>query len=85
MINMINMKIKDMKGIIGINIIIIILEEEDSKIIEEIIINLKEIMNIMEIIREIQEIGENSFSFILSLLYSSSYSLFSSKAGILLL
>ena len=59
MINTINMKIEDMKGIIEIITIIIILEAEDLKIIEEIFINLKEIMNIMEIIREIQEIGEN--------------------------
>jgi hypothetical protein len=53
------MKIKDMINIIRINIIIIIIEEEDSKIIGEIIINLGEIMNIMEIIEKEVIIGEN--------------------------
>ena len=52
------MKQKEMISIIGI--IIIIIEEEDLKIIiEGIIINIKEIMNIMEIIEKIMEIGEN--------------------------
>ena len=53
------MKIKCMINIRGANIIIIIIEEEDSKIIGVIIINLGEIMNIMEIIEKEAIIGEN--------------------------
>ena len=54
------MRIEDMISInTGINILIIILEEEDIKIIEEIIINSKEIMNIMETIEKIMETGKN--------------------------
>ena len=58
--NLISMRIEDMISInTGINILIIILEEEDIKIIEEIIINSKEIMNIMETIEKIMETGKN--------------------------